>query len=179
MSTKIRLTRGGRKKVPYYTVVVADSRRPRDGKFIEKIGTYNPLLKSDDENRFKIDKERAEYWISVGSQPTERVAILMIKAGIKAAEKFKPVFIPKKKKIVEKEVKAEEVPTTEVKVEAPKAEEKPVEETPKAETPKEEVEAPKAEEVPVEEVKVEAPKAEEKPVEETSKTESPKEEKSE
>jgi small subunit ribosomal protein S16 len=117
MSTKIRLTRSGRKKIPYYTVVVTDSRSRRDGKFIEKIGTYNPLLKSDDENRFKINKERAEYWLGTGSQPSERVAILMIKAGIKAAEKFKPVFVPKQKKVVEKEVKAKEVP-----VEAPKEE---------------------------------------------------------
>ena len=131
MSTKIRLTRGGRKKVPYYTVVVADSRSPRDGKFIEKIGTYNPLLKSDDENRFKINKERAEYWLGVGSQPSERVAILMIKAGIKAAEKFKPVFVPKKKKVEEKP--AEENKVEAPAEEAPKAEEKPAEEAPKEE----------------------------------------------
>lgn len=111
MSTKIRLTRGGRKKVPYYTVVVTDSRSSRDGKFIEKLGKYNPLLSKDDANRFVIDdKERAEYWLSTGAQPSERVAILMIKAGIKGAEKYKPVFVPKKKKV-------EEQPTEEGKTE--------------------------------------------------------------
>lgn len=122
MSTKIRLARFGRNKTPFYHIVVTDSRNRRDSKFIEKIGTFNPLL--DDENKDKIvlKKDRAEYWLSVGAQPTERTAILMIKLGVKGAEKYKPVFTPKPKK---QEVK-EEAKTEEVKEEV-KAEEKPAE----------------------------------------------------
>ncbi len=122
MSTKIRLARFGRNKTPFYHIVVTDSRNRRDSKFIERIGTFNPLL--DDENKDKIvlKKDRAEYWLSVGAQPTERTAILMIKLGVKGAEKYKPVFTPKPKK---QEVK-EEAKTEEVKEEV-KVEEKPAE----------------------------------------------------
>ena len=74
MSVKIRLARGGCKKRPYYRIIVADSRSKRDGRFIEKIGTYNPLLSSDNQSRVVIVKDRAEYWLGVGAQPTERVA---------------------------------------------------------------------------------------------------------
>ncbi|WP_428407475.1 30S ribosomal protein S16 [Hyphococcus sp.] len=74
MSLKIRLARGGAKKRPFYSIVVADSRNPRDGRFIEKIGTYNPLLGRDDEKRVQYDDERAKYWLSKGAKPTDRVA---------------------------------------------------------------------------------------------------------
>lgn len=74
MSLKIRLARGGAKKRPFYSIVVADSRNPRDGRFIEKIGTYNPLLGRDDEKRVQYNDERAKYWLSKGAQPTDRVA---------------------------------------------------------------------------------------------------------
>ncbi|MAW79163.1 MAG: 30S ribosomal protein S16 [Parvularcula sp.] len=74
MSLKIRLARGGAKKRPFYSIVVADSRNPRDGRFIEKIGTYNPLLGRDDEKRVQYDDERAKYWLSKGAQPSDRVA---------------------------------------------------------------------------------------------------------
>ncbi len=74
MALKIRLARGGSKKRPYYSVVVADARAPRDGRFIEKIGAYNPLLAKDDEKRFHVDAERAKHWLSKGAQPTDRVA---------------------------------------------------------------------------------------------------------
>ena len=77
MATKIRLARGGTKKRPYYRIVVADSRAPRDGRFIEKIGTYNPLIKAGDENRVAIDTERAEYWLSQGAVPTDRVLLFL------------------------------------------------------------------------------------------------------
>jgi small subunit ribosomal protein S16 len=107
MSTKIRLARGGRKKIPYYRVVVADSHSRRDGKFIEQIGTYNPLLTSEDEKRFVIDTERAKYWLGTGSIPSDRVAILMSKAGIEEAKKHLPKFTPKKK--AEKPENTEEV----------------------------------------------------------------------
>jgi small subunit ribosomal protein S16 len=83
MAVKIRLARGGAKKVPYYRVVVADARAPRDGDFIEKVGTYNPLLKKEDEGRVIFKKERIEYWLGQGAQPTERVAKFIHDAGIK------------------------------------------------------------------------------------------------
>ncbi|WP_424983396.1 30S ribosomal protein S16 [Maritalea sp. S77] len=73
MAIKIRLSRGGSKKRPYYHVVVADVRAPRDGRFIERIGSYNPMLPKDSEDRVKLDKERVEHWLSVGAKPTDRV----------------------------------------------------------------------------------------------------------
>lgn len=73
MAIKIRLSRGGSKKRPYYHVVVADVRAPRDGRFIERIGSYNPMLPKDSADRIKLDKERVEHWLSVGAQPTDRV----------------------------------------------------------------------------------------------------------
>ena len=73
MPAKIRLSRGGTKKRPYYRIVVADSRAPRDGSFIEKIGTYDPMLPKDHENRVTFKEERLDYWLGVGAQPTDRV----------------------------------------------------------------------------------------------------------
>lgn len=83
MATAIRLSRGGSKKRPYYKIVVTDSRSPRDGRFIERIGSYNPLLGKDDEKRVVLDTERAKHWISVGAQPTDRVARFLDAAGVK------------------------------------------------------------------------------------------------
>jgi small subunit ribosomal protein S16 len=81
MSLKIRLARAGAKKRPYYRIVVADSRSPRDGRYIEKLGTYNPLLPRDGE-RVKLVEERVKHWISVGAQPTDRVLRFLDKAGM-------------------------------------------------------------------------------------------------
>lgn len=83
MSVSLRLSRGGSKKRPYYKIVIANSRAPRDGKFLEQVGTYNPLLAKDDENRVRLIEDRVRYWIGVGAQPTDRVARLLDKAGIK------------------------------------------------------------------------------------------------
>ena len=83
MSVSIRLARGGAKKRPYYRIVVANSRSARDGRFIEKIGSYNPLLAKDDANRVVLDADRAKHWLSVGAQPTDRVARFLDAAGIK------------------------------------------------------------------------------------------------
>ena len=83
MALSMRLSRGGSKKRPYYRIVVADARAPRDGKFIEKIGTYNPLLAKDSPERVKLDGERAKYWLSVGAQPTDRVLRFLDAAGVK------------------------------------------------------------------------------------------------
>lgn len=82
MSTKIRLTRGGTKKRPYYSIIVTASRSPRDCKHLEKIGTYNPLLSNDNEKRVTINAERAKYWLSVGAQMSDRVHLFFNRAGI-------------------------------------------------------------------------------------------------
>jgi len=83
MATSIRLSRGGSKKRPYYRIVVADSRAPRDGKFIERIGSYNPVLPKGDEKRVILDVERAKHWVAAGAQPTDRVARFLDAAGVK------------------------------------------------------------------------------------------------
>ena len=83
MATSIRLSRGGSKKRPYYRIVVADSRAPRDGKFIERIGSYNPVLPKGDEKRVILDTERAKHWVAAGAQPTDRVARFLDAAGVK------------------------------------------------------------------------------------------------
>jgi len=82
MATSIRLSRGGSKKRPYYKIVVADSRSPRDGRFIERIGSYNPLLAKDNPERVKLDADRAKHWLSVGAQPSDRVARFLDAAGV-------------------------------------------------------------------------------------------------
>jgi small subunit ribosomal protein S16 len=81
MSMKIRLARGGSKKRPFYSIVAADSRMPRDGRFIEKLGIYNPLLAKDDEKRVVMNLERVQHWLSHGAQPTERIARMLEAAG--------------------------------------------------------------------------------------------------
>ncbi len=88
MSVVIRLARGGRKKAPFYAIVVANSRAARDGRFIEKVGTYNPMLPRESGERIKLVEDRIKHWLSVGAQPTERVALFLSNAGyIKAAVK--------------------------------------------------------------------------------------------
>jgi len=96
MAMKIRLARGGSKKRPFYRVVAADSRMPRDGRYVEKLGTYNPLLPKDSEERVKLDMERVNYWLGEGAQPSDRVARFLEAAGVVAKtersnpEKAKP-----------------------------------------------------------------------------------------
>ncbi|MEX2009977.1 MAG: 30S ribosomal protein S16 [Dongiaceae bacterium] len=82
MALKIRLTRAGAKKRPFYRVVIADSRSPRDGRFVEKIGTYNPMLPQGHADRLKLDTDRVRHWLGVGAQPTERVALFLAHAGL-------------------------------------------------------------------------------------------------
>jgi small subunit ribosomal protein S16 len=82
MSMKIRLARGGSKKRPFYRIVAADSRMARDGRFIEKLGTYNPLLAKDSEERVQMDAERVQHWLNVGAQPTDRVSRFLEAAGL-------------------------------------------------------------------------------------------------
>jgi len=94
MPTKIRLARGGSKKRPFYRIVVADQRMPRDGRFIEKIGTFDPLLARDDEKRLVVDNERVKYWLGTGAQLTDRIQKILSDAKVvtlseKQAEKLK------------------------------------------------------------------------------------------
>ena len=108
MAMKIRLARGGSKKRPFYRIVAADSRMPRDGRFIEKLGTYNPLLPKDSEERVKMNEERIQYWISQGAQPTDRVARMLEAAGVvPKTERSNPKKAePGKKAVERKEEKA-------------------------------------------------------------------------
>ncbi len=86
MSVKIRLARGGAKKRPYYRIVVSDSRSPRDGRFIEIVGTHNPLVPKDHEDRVRLKEDRIKHWMSVGAQPTDRVARFLDAAGLMKRE---------------------------------------------------------------------------------------------
>ncbi|MBX6321428.1 MAG: 30S ribosomal protein S16 [Rhodospirillaceae bacterium] len=82
MALRIRLARGGAKKRPYYSIVVADSRSPRDGRFIEKIGTYNPMLPAEHPDRVTLKTERVQHWLKAGALPTDRVALFLARAGL-------------------------------------------------------------------------------------------------
>ena len=173
---KIRLSMGGVRKRPVYKIVIADSRYPRDGKFIEKIGSYNPLLPKDKKERIKVEAERVKYWMSKGAQPTLRVSRILGEAQIMPMPKpgnNPNKAIPKKERKKAGEESKEE-PKAEPKKEEPKAEakkEEPKKEEPKAEAKKEE---PKKEE-PKAEAKKEEPKKEE-PKKEEPKAEAKKEE---
>ena len=104
MSVKIRLSRGGTKKRPYYYVVVADSASPRDGRYIEQVGTHNPLLPKDNAERVKLKLERIKHWLSVGAQPTDRVARFLDAAGLtKRQARHNPSKGKPKKKRIERE----------------------------------------------------------------------------
>ena len=153
---KLRLSMGGTKKRPVYKIVVADSKFPRDGRFIEKLGFFNPLLPKEKKERIGLQTDRIKYWLSQGAQPTTRVARLLgehelIPMPAKGSNPMKAV--PKKERKKEaKEESPKEGQKADAPKEAPKAEEK------KADAPKE---APKAEEKKADAPK-EAPKAEEK-----------------
>jgi small subunit ribosomal protein S16 len=159
---KIRLSMGGVRKRPVYKIVIADSRYPRDGKFIEKIGSYNPLLPKDKKERIKVEAERVKYWMSKGAQPTLRVSRILGEAQIMPMPKpgnNPQKAVPKKERKKEGE-EAKEAPKAEAKKEEPKAEAK--KEEPKAEAKKEEPKAEAKKEEPKAEAKKEEPKAEAK-----------------
>ena len=103
MALKIRLARGGAKKRPFYRIVVADSRSPRDGRFIEKIGTYDPMVAKDHPDRLRLNAERAKHWISMGALPTDRVSRFLA-----AAEIVEPRSIPAQTKQSQPKAKAQE-----------------------------------------------------------------------
>ena len=121
MAMKIRLARGGSKKRPHYSIVAADSRMPRDGRFIEKLGTYNPLLPKDSEDRVKMNVERVQEWISKGAQPTDRVARMLEAAGVRdKTERSNPnKGTPGKKAQDRAEAKAEKARAAEEAANAP------------------------------------------------------------
>ena len=167
---KIRLSRGGTKKRPVYKVVIADSRRARDGRFIEKVGFFNPLLPKDKKERVGLEAERIKYWLGQGAQPTTRVARILGENGIIAmpANGSNPnKAIPKKERKKEGD---EAAPAAAPKLQAEAPREAPKQAAPAAEAPKEE--APKAEAAPAAEApKEEAPKAEAAPAAEAPKEE--------
>ncbi len=165
MSISIRLSRGGAKKRPYYRIVVATSRSPRDGKYLEQIGTYNPLLAKDSADRVKLVEDRARYWLGVGAQPTDRVARFLDAAGIleRAARVNLKKGEPGEKAKERAEERAAKVAEAEEAARAAEEEAKAAAAAPAVE------EAPAAEEAPA----VEEAAAEEAPAEEAAAEEAP------
>ena len=154
---KIRMSRGGAKKRPFYKIVVADSRRPRDGKFIEKVGFFNPLLPKDKTERLSLDIERIKYWLGQGAQPSERIARFLGEAKLIPMPKQRnnPIKALPKKKAQEKLKKAEDAKKA---AEAAAAQPAPAEVAPAETAPAEVAPAetsPVAESAPVEEIKEE------------------------
>jgi small subunit ribosomal protein S16 len=125
MAMKIRLARGGSKKRPFYRVVAADSRMPRDGRFIEKLGTYNPLLPKDSEDRVKLNVERVQHWLAQGAQPTDRIARMLEAAGVtpKTARNNPKKAVPGKKAQERADAKAAKAAEAAAAAAAPAAEE--------------------------------------------------------
>jgi small subunit ribosomal protein S16 len=170
MALSMRLSRGGSKKRPYYKIVVADARAPRDGKFIERIGSYNPQLPKDSAERMILDTERAKHWLAAGAQPSDRVARFLDVAGVKErkvksnpnkgepGQKAKDRAEDKATKLAE----AEEAAAAAAAAPAPEPEPEVVEEVAAEEAAPAVEEAPAAEEAaPAEAAAEEAPAAEE------------------
>jgi small subunit ribosomal protein S16 len=180
MALKIRLSRGGSKKRPFYRIVVAEALSPRDGKFIERLGSYNPMVAKDHPERMVLNVERAKYWVSKGAQPTLRVAKMLSSDGLVKAPVIRDQPIksaPGKKRqereaeAAEKVAAAAEASASEVPAEEAPVSEAPAEEAPASEAPAEEApasEAP-AEEAPVAEAPAEEVSASEAPAEEGKK----------
>ena len=158
MALKIRLARGGAKKRPFYRIVVAEASAPRDGRYVERVGTYNPMVPKDHEQRLTLNGERISFWMSKGAQPTERVHKMLASAGLMAAPVLRDQ--PKKsapgKKRAEREAAAAEAA-------AAAAEAAPAEDAadaPAEDTPAEDAADAPAEDTPAEETSAEAPAAE-------------------
>ena len=163
MALTIRLSRGGAKRRPYYRIVVADSRKARDGRFIERLGSYNPMLEKGDENRVKFDQERVQYWLGVGAKPSERIQKFFAAAGLMDAptihaqtKKDKPKAKAQERMAAEEEAKKAAAEAAAAEAAAP-AEEAPAEEAAADEAPAEEAapEEAAAEEAPAEEAAAE------------------------
>ena len=162
MAVAIRLSRGGAKKRPYYRIVVSDSRSPRDGKYLEQIGTYNPLLAKDNPERVKLNEDRARHWLSVGAKPSDRVHRFFDAAGIleREARNNPQKAEPGEKAKERAEEKAEKLKEAEEAAKAAEEEAKAAAEAPAEEAP--------AEEAPAEEAPAEEAAAEEAPAEEAA-----------
>jgi small subunit ribosomal protein S16 len=172
MAVAIRLARGGAKKRPYYKIVVTDSRNARDGKFIERIGSYNPLLPKDSAERVKLDTERARHWLSVGAKPSDRVLRFLDQAGLMERA---PRSNPKKgepgekakERAEERAGKAAEAAEAAAAAEAAPAEEAPAEETVEVAAEVEEA-TPAVEEAPAAAEEAPAAEAEATPADEAT-----------
>ena len=181
MSLKIRMSRGGAKKRPYYRIVVADSRMPRDGRFIERVGSYDPLLPKDHAERVVLNEDRIKHWLGVGARPSDRVNRFLDAAGImKRKPRNNPQkALPGQKRLDREEAKreAEQKAKEEAEAAAAAEAEAPAEEAAAQDAPAEEAaaEAP-AEEAAAEEAPAEEAKAEEAPAEETPAEDAPAEE---
>ena len=176
MSLRIRLSRGGAKKRPYYRIVVADSRKARDGRYIERLGTYNPMVAKDHPDRLNTDDERIKYWLGVGALPSNRVARFLSDKGLvdkPAIPEQTKQHLPRaktlerQKEAEEKAKAAAEAPAEEAKAEEAPAEEAKAEDAPaeKAKAEEAPVEEAKAEEAPAEETKTKEAKSEDAPAE--------------
>ena len=168
MALKIRLARGGAKKRPFYRIVVAEASAPRDGRYVERVGTYNPMVPKDHDQRLVLKNERITYWLGQGAQPTERVQKMLASAGLTEAPVVREQ--PKKsapgKKRAEREAAAAEAAAAD---EAP-AEEAASDEAPADEAPAEEsaADGAPADEAPAEEAAADEAPADEAPAEEAS-----------
>lgn len=172
MSLKLRLSRGGAKKRPYYRIVVADSRMPRDGRYIERVGTYNPMLPQEHPDRIKLDSDRIKHWLGVGAQPSDRVARFLGHAEIipMPAISETPKKSAPRAKTLERMKEAEAAAAAKAEADAAAAEQAAAEAAEAAAAPAEEApaeEAP-AEEAPAEEAAAEEAPAEEAPAEEAA-----------
>ena len=167
MALKIRLARGGAKKRPFYRIVVAEASAPRDGRYVERVGTYNPMVPKDHEQRMTLKAERITYWLGQGAQPTERVQKMLASAGLAAA----PVIRDQPKKSAPGKKRAER--EAEAAAAAAEAAEAAAAEAPADEAPAEEA---VAEEAPAEEAPAEEAVAEEAPAEDAAAEEAPAEE---
>ena len=176
MSLRIRLARGGAKKRPFYRIVVADSRRARDGRFIERIGHYNPMLPKDDPNRVAFDVDRARHWLSVGALPSDRVAkffasesLVELPARREQTKQHLPKAKAQERAAAEAEAAEAAAAAAAEAAAAPAEEEAPAEDAPAEDAPAAEAatEAATAEETPAEEAPAEEAPAEESPAEDS------------
>ena len=179
MALKIRLARGGAKKRPFYRIVVAEASAPRDGRYVERVGTYNPMVPKDHDQRLVLKNERITYWLGQGAQPTERVQKMLASAGLTEAPVIREQ--PKKsapgKKRAEREAAAAEAaaeaPAEEASAEEAAAAESAADEAPAEEAPAEEA---AADEAPAEEAAADEAPADEAPADEAPADEAPAEE---
>ena len=172
MALKIRLSRGGSKKRPFYRIVVAEASAPRDGRYVERVGHYNPMVAKDNDQRLVVNGDRVKHWLGLGAQPTERVQKLLSAVSLTDPAKMREQ--PKKsapgKKRAEREAEAAEAATAEAAAAEAVAEEAPAEEAAAEEAVVEEAPAEEAaaEEAVVEEAVVEEAVVEEAPAEEAA-----------